>query len=108
MKTIIKIVFYLALATGSLLALESQDVRYMNFALLIMFAYFAFSFLGLLFADGQRRRLRRLLREIEKDIVNNGEIGMKNQSALEEMQREYQSDMYRQYLRDEEIRKRFN
>lgn len=80
----------------------------MAIVLITVFAYSSFTLLRFLLIDQQRRRLKAILREAEREIVENGEISLSTKSAIENTQKEYQSEKYREWKRDSEIRKRFN
>lgn len=113
-KTIILIIFYLLLLIASYLTMdnskESVILHKWYFMITIFFTFF-YSFYKLssfLVIDSQRRELKELLKKIEKDTVDGKGISMENDSILKQFESTYANERHREFLRDQEIRDRYN
>lgn len=113
-KTIIPILFYLLLLITSYLTIDSLKesvILHKWYSIITIIFSFFYSFYKLAFflvTSSQRRELKKLLKEIEKDIVEGRGVSMEHDSILKKFESNYASERRREFLRDQEIRKRFN
>ncbi len=114
-KTLSLILFYILLLIASYLTIyndpEGFVILHKWYGIITIFFAFFYSFYKLssfLVIDSQRRELKKLLKEIEKDIVDGRGMSMEHDSILKQFETNYSSERSREFLRDQEIRNRYN
>lgn len=113
-KTIISILFYLLLLIASYFTMDSLKESvilhkwYGIITILFTFFYSFYKLSSFLVISNQRKKLKKLLKEIEKDIIEGHDISAEHERQLKKYVNEYSGERAREFLRDQSIRERYN
>lgn len=108
MKKIIMFILSIILFGISYGALEYKYVWAASLMLIFTLCYSFYLFFRSIYLCGRRGELKKLLRNIEKDIVEGYGISYEHSSQLTQYINEYSNERARESRRDQSIREKYN